>query len=52
MDWQHRWGLASLSDGRFTRVTTSDDPPSSTVLALFEDSEQNLWGGMQTGCCV
>jgi ligand-binding sensor domain-containing protein/signal transduction histidine kinase len=42
-------GLLRLRDGRFTRVTTSDDPPSSTVLALFEDSEQNFWAGMQTG---
>ena len=42
-------GLFRFRDGRFTRVTTPDDPPSRTVLALFEDSEQNLWGGMQTG---
>ncbi len=42
-------GLLRYRDGHFTRVTTSDDPPSSTVLALFEDSEQNLWGGLQTG---
>ncbi len=42
-------GLLRFGDGRFTGVTTSEGPPSSTVLALFEDSEQNLWGGMQTG---
>ncbi len=42
-------GLLRFRDGRFTRVITSDGPPGSTVLALFEDSEQNLWGGMQTG---
>ncbi len=42
-------GLLRFRDGHFTRATTSDDPPSNTVLALFEDSEQNLWGGMQTG---
>jgi ligand-binding sensor domain-containing protein/signal transduction histidine kinase len=42
-------GLFRFRDGRFTRVRTPDDPPSRTVLALFEDSEQNLWGGMQTG---
>ena len=42
-------GLIRFRGGRFTRVTTSDDPPSNTVLAVFEDSEQNIWSGMQTG---
>lgn len=42
-------GLIRFEGGRFTRVSTPDDPPSSTVLALFEDSEQNIWTGMQTG---
>jgi ligand-binding sensor domain-containing protein/signal transduction histidine kinase len=42
-------GLLRYSDGRFTHVTAPDNPPSSTVLALFDDSEQNIWAGMQTG---
>jgi ligand-binding sensor domain-containing protein/signal transduction histidine kinase len=42
-------GLTRFRDGHFTHVTTPEDPPSSTVLALFEDSEQNIWGGLQTG---
>jgi ligand-binding sensor domain-containing protein/signal transduction histidine kinase len=42
-------GLVRFRDGRFTRVPTQDNPPGSTVLALFEDSEQNIWVGMQTG---
>ena len=42
-------GLIQFRDGRFARTMTPDAPPSSTVLALFEDSEQNIWVGMQTG---
>jgi signal transduction histidine kinase/ligand-binding sensor domain-containing protein len=42
-------GLIQFRGGNFTRVATTGDPPSSTVLALFEDSEQNIWVGMQTG---
>jgi signal transduction histidine kinase/ligand-binding sensor domain-containing protein len=42
-------GLIRFQGGRFSRVSTPEDPPSSTVLALFEDSEQNIWTGMQTG---
>jgi ligand-binding sensor domain-containing protein/signal transduction histidine kinase len=42
-------GLLRLQDGRFSRVSTPEDPPSSTVLAVFEDGEQNIWTGMQTG---
>ena len=42
-------GLIRFQGGRFSRVSTPEDPPSSTVLALFEDSEQNIWAGMQTG---
>ena len=42
-------GLLRYRDRHFIRVTTSDDPPSNTVLAVFEDSEQNIWSGMQTG---
>ena len=42
-------GLMRYAGGRFTRVTGPEGPPSSTVLALFEDNEQNIWAGMQTG---
>jgi ligand-binding sensor domain-containing protein/signal transduction histidine kinase len=42
-------GLVRFRDGQFTRVLTPDNPPGSTVLALFEDGEQNIWVGMQTG---
>ncbi|MGB2624353.1 MAG: two-component regulator propeller domain-containing protein [Candidatus Acidiferrum sp.] len=42
-------GLIRFQNGRFARVRTPDDPPSSTVLALFEDNEHNIWSGMQTG---
>jgi ligand-binding sensor domain-containing protein len=42
-------GLLSYSEGRFAHVTAPDNPPSSTVLAIFDDSEQNVWAGMQTG---
>jgi ligand-binding sensor domain-containing protein len=42
-------GLIRYAEGRFTRVTAPDNPPSSTVLALFTDNEQNIWAGMQTG---
>ena len=42
-------GLLRLKNGQFTRVRTPEDPPSSTVLALFEDNEHNIWTGMQTG---
>jgi len=42
-------GLVRFRDGRFTRMTMPDNPPGSTVLGLFEDSEQNIWVGMQTG---
>jgi ligand-binding sensor domain-containing protein/signal transduction histidine kinase len=42
-------GLVRRRDGHFTRVQTPDNPPGSTVLALFEDSERNIWVGMQTG---
>ncbi|MGC1185855.1 MAG: two-component regulator propeller domain-containing protein [Candidatus Acidiferrales bacterium] len=42
-------GLMRYQDGRFSSVATPDDPPSSTVLSVFEDSEQNIWVGLQTG---
>src|SRR6266481_445405 len=38
-------GLIRFRDGHFTRVPTQDNPPGSTVLALFEDREQNIWVG-------
>jgi ligand-binding sensor domain-containing protein/signal transduction histidine kinase len=42
-------GLIRYGQGRFTHVTAPDNPPSGTVLGLFEDNEQNIWAGMQTG---
>src|ERR1035441_4403974 len=42
-------GLLRYSEGRFTRITAPDNPPSATVLAIFDDSERNIWAGMQTG---
>jgi signal transduction histidine kinase/ligand-binding sensor domain-containing protein len=42
-------GLLRYGKGRFTRVATPEDPPSSTILSIFEDSEQNIWVGLQTG---
>jgi ligand-binding sensor domain-containing protein/signal transduction histidine kinase len=42
-------GLLRYAEGRFTHVNAPDNPPSSTVLAIFDDNEQNIWAGMQTG---
>ena len=42
-------GLVRYANHAFTRIATPYSPPSSTVLALFEDKEQNIWAGMQTG---
>jgi ligand-binding sensor domain-containing protein/signal transduction histidine kinase len=42
-------GLLRYSAGGLAHVTAPDNPPSGTVLAIFEDSEQNIWAGMQTG---
>jgi ligand-binding sensor domain-containing protein len=42
-------GLSQYAGGRFTSIAAADAPPSGTVLALFEDSERNIWAGMQTG---
>jgi signal transduction histidine kinase/ligand-binding sensor domain-containing protein len=42
-------GLMRYRDNHLARVATPEDPPSSTVLALFEDSEENIWVGLQTG---
>ena len=42
-------GLIRRAESQFIRVNAPDNPPSSTVLALFSDSEGNIWAGMQTG---
>ena len=42
-------GLLRYSKSALTHVTAPDNPPSATVLAIFDDSEQNIWAGMQTG---
>lgn len=42
-------GLIRYADGGFTHVNAPDNPPSSTVLALYNDNERNIWAGMQTG---
>jgi ligand-binding sensor domain-containing protein len=42
-------GLLRYSDHAFHPVPGPDRLPSGTVLALFEDSERNIWVGMQTG---
>jgi len=42
-------GLVRYQNGKFSSVPTREDPPGSTVLALFEDSERNIWVGLQTG---
>ena len=42
-------GLIHYLHDRFSRVATPEDPPSGTVLSVFEDDEQNIWVGLQTG---
>jgi signal transduction histidine kinase/ligand-binding sensor domain-containing protein len=42
-------GLVRFLDARFSRIATPDNLPGGTVLAIFEDNEQNVWVGMQTG---
>lgn len=42
-------GLVRFHDGSFSRIVTPDNLPGGTVLAIFEDNEQNIWVGMQTG---
>ncbi len=42
-------GLVRFHDGNFSRIVTPDNLPGGTVLAIFEDNEQNIWVGMQTG---
>jgi ligand-binding sensor domain-containing protein/signal transduction histidine kinase len=42
-------GLIRYRNRSFTRVATPEDPPSSTILAILQDDEQNIWIGLQTG---
>ena len=42
-------GLIRYAGGKYIHVNAPDNPPSSTVLALYSDNEQNIWAGMQTG---
>src|SRR3984957_11200076 len=40
-------GLYLYADGRFSRWTKADLLPSSTVLSLFADAQQQVWVGTQ-----
>jgi ligand-binding sensor domain-containing protein/signal transduction histidine kinase len=42
-------GLYRYAEGRFSRWTSADLLPSSTVLSLFADSQQQVWIGTQDG---
>jgi ligand-binding sensor domain-containing protein len=42
-------GLYRYANGRFSRWTSADLLPSSTVLSLFEDAQQQVWIGTQEG---
>ena len=42
-------GIIRYRDGRFTKLTAPEYLPSDTVLSMFEDVEQNVWVGTQTG---
>jgi len=42
-------GLLRYQDGRFIPVAAPGILPSGTVLSIFEDREQNMWIGLQTG---
>ncbi len=42
-------GAFQYSAGKLTQITAPSSLPSNTVLNLFEDSENNLWIGTQTG---
>lgn len=42
-------GLICYRQGAFSRESSPAVLPSNTVLALFEDGEQNLWVGTETG---
>ena len=43
------YGLYRFVDGRFSRWTSADLLPSSTVLSLFADAQQQVWIGTQAG---
>jgi ligand-binding sensor domain-containing protein/signal transduction histidine kinase len=43
------YGLYRYVDGRFSRWTNADLLPSSTVLSLFADAQQQVWIGTQAG---
>jgi ligand-binding sensor domain-containing protein/signal transduction histidine kinase len=43
------YGLYRYVDGRFSRWTNADLLPSSTVLSLFADTQQQVWIGTQAG---
>ena len=50
LDRHHRRRPAPLRRGSlYPCERAPDNPPSSTVLALFNDNERNIWAGMQTG---
>jgi ligand-binding sensor domain-containing protein len=42
-------GIIQYRDGQFAKLTAPEYLPSDTVLSLFEDVEQNVWVGTQTG---
>src|SRR6202453_4368919 len=42
-------GLYRYANGRFSRWTSADLLPSSTVLSLFADAQQQVWIGTQEG---
>ncbi len=42
-------GLYRYAHGRFSRWTSADLLPSSTVLSLFADAQQQVWIGTQAG---
>ena len=42
-------GLYRYANGRFSRWTSADLLPSSTVLSLFVDAQQQVWIGTQEG---
>jgi len=42
-------GLYIYRDGSFSKMTAPERLPSSTVLHVFEDVEQNIWVGTQAG---
>lgn len=42
-------GILFYRDGHFSHLSAPDSLPSQTVLSFFEDNEQNVWIGTQTG---